>query len=421
VRGVRVLVVDDNATNRRILEETLVHWRMRPTLVAGGREGLLALERAAARGRPFALALVDANMPEMDGFALAERIRRRRALARTRVLMLTSGPRPGDERRAIALGVSSYLIKPVKQSDLFERILGALQATSAKAERPSPAARTAGRRLRVLIAEDNEVNQRVAVGMLERIGHRAVVVANGRQALAALAREGFDLVLMDVQMPELDGFEATIAIRERERGTPRRVPIVALTAHAMKGDDDRCLAAGMDGYLAKPLQAAELVATIARLVPDAAIDGARLLERVGGDTRALAEVARIFLADAPRRLREIRKAIDTGDARALRSATHTLKGAVSNFGARGAVEAAFELQKLGESADLDEAPAALERLEAELRAVRRELRLLVQGKRRAPARRGRRPARPEATRAAKAGRKGGSTKKKARAPKRKAR
>jgi CheY-like chemotaxis protein len=202
VRGVRVLVVDDNATNRRILEETLVHWRMRPTLVAGGKEALVALERAAARGRPFPLALLDANMPEMDGFALAERVRRRRALARTRVLMLTSGPRPGDERRAIALGVSSYLIKPVKQSDLFERILEALQAPSAQARQRAPASRPAGRRLRVLVAEDNEVNQRVAVGMLERAGHRALVVANGRQTLAALAREAFDLVLMDVQMPE---------------------------------------------------------------------------------------------------------------------------------------------------------------------------------------------------------------------------
>jgi len=253
-------------------------------------------------------------MPEMDGFALAERIRRRRALARTRVLMLTSGPRPGDERRAIALGVSSYLIKPVKQSDLFERILEALRAPSAQPRQRVPTSRPAGRRLRVLVAEDNEVNQRVAVGMLERAGHRALVDANGRQTLAALAREAFDLVLMDVQMPELDGFETTAAIRERERGTPRRVPIVALTAHAMKGDAERCLAAGMDAYLAKPLQAAELVAVLERLAPDTVIDRARLLERVGGDTRALAEVARIFLADAPRRLREIKHAIDTGDA-----------------------------------------------------------------------------------------------------------
>ncbi len=185
---------------------------------------------------------------------------------------------------------------------------------------------------------------------------------------------------MDVQMPELDGFETTAAIREREQGTPRHVPIVALTAHAMKGDAERCLASGMDAYLAKPLQAADLVAAIARLAPDGVIDEARLLERVGGDRRALSEVARIFLADAPRRTAEIRRAIAKGDARALRAAAHTLKGAVSNFGAQGAVEAAFDLQKLGDSGQLDEAPSALERLEAEMKAVRSELRRLVQGK-----------------------------------------
>jgi CheY-like chemotaxis protein len=231
----------------------------------------------------------------------------------------------------------------------------------------------------VLVAEDNVVNQRVAVGMLERAGHRAVVVENGRQALAALSREAFDLVLMDVQMPELDGFETTAAIREheRERARKRHVPIVALTAHAMKGDAERCLAAGMDAYLAKPLQPAELIAVIGRLAHDTAIDRERLLERVGGDASALAEVARIFLADAPRRLGEIRRAIAKRDARALRAAAHTLKGAVANFGAQSAVEAALELQKIGDAGELDEAPTVLERLEAELKAVRRALRQLV--------------------------------------------
>ena len=377
VRGVRVLVVDDNATNRRILEETLAHWRMRPTLAGSGREALTALERAARGGRPFPLVLLDANMPELDGFALAERIRRRRELARTRLLMLTSGPRPGDERRAIALGVSSYLIKPVKQSDLLERMLEALATPGARARaRPAPT-RRAGRRLRVLVAEDNAVNQRVATGMLERAGHRAQVVENGRQALAELARERFDMVLMDVQMPELDGFETTAAIRDSERGSGRHVPIVALTAHAMKGDAERCLAAGMDAYLAKPLQPRELDAVLARLAPDVAIDRERLLERVGGDARALAEVARIFLADAPRRLAEIRRAIARGDALALRAAAHTLKGAVSNFGAQAAADAAFALQRIGDSGELGEAPAELERLEWGLRNVRRELRELV--------------------------------------------
>jgi PAS domain S-box-containing protein len=384
LRGLRVLVVDDNATNRRILEETLRQWRMRPVLAASGRDALAELERAAARGRAFPLVLLDANMPELDGFALAERVRRRRALARTRMLMLTSGPRPGDVRRARALGVASYLIKPVKQSDLLDRILDALAERPAAGPARAGVEAAPGRRLRVLVAEDNAVNQRVATGMLERAGHRAVVVENGRQALAALARERFDLALMDVQMPELDGLEATAAIRadERERGA-RRLPIVALTAHAMKGDAERCLAAGMDAYLAKPLQPRELAAAIASLSPQGAIDEGRLLERVGGDARTLAEVARIFLADAPRRLAAIRRALAKGDARALRGEAHALKGAVSNFAADAATEAAFELQKLGDKGELEEAEPALERLEAEMTAVRARLRELVKPKRRA--------------------------------------
>ena len=178
-------------------------------------------------------------------------------------------------------------------------------------------------------------------------------------------------------MPEMDGFEATAAIREREQASGRHLPIVAMTAHAMKGDRERCLAAGMDGYIAKPLQPAELVAVLARLAPDTVIDRARLLERVGGDARALKDVARIFLADAPRRMAGIRRALARDDPRALRAAAHTLKGALSNFGAQGAVDAAFELQKLGDASDLEDAPAVLERLEGELKAVRSELRTLV--------------------------------------------
>jgi CheY-like chemotaxis protein/HPt (histidine-containing phosphotransfer) domain-containing protein len=390
VRGLRVLVVDDNDTNRRVLEETLAHWRMRPTLARGAHEALTLLDQAAARKQPFPIALLDANMPELDGFALAERIRRRRSLAATRLLMLTSGPRPGDERRAMALGVSSYLIKPVKQSDLLDRMLEALE------DRPTGVLARAledpkGRRLRVLVAEDNPVNQKVAAGLLERAGHRTVIVENGRQALAALASASFDLVLMDVQMPELDGLETTAAIRERERGTGRRVPIVAVTAHAMKGDSERCLAAGMDAYLAKPLQPGELVATIARLTPGATLDKVRLLERVGGDRRALAGIARIFLADAPRQLAEIRRAVATADARALRAAAHTLKGAAANFAAAGVTDAALELQQIGDAGEMGEAKASLERLEVELAALRRALLSILRGKRKAGVRKNDRP------------------------------
>jgi CheY-like chemotaxis protein len=316
-------------------------------------------------------------MPELDGFALVENLRRGRGLAQTRVLMLTSGPRPGDERRARSLGVASYLIKPVKQSDLLDRILDALREPKDLAPARARAGRGTGRRLRVLVAEDNVVNQRVAAGMLERAGHRAALAQNGREAVEKAAQQRFAMILMDCQMPEMDGFEATAEIRKRDEQDGIHTPVIAVTAHAMKGDRERCLAAGMDVYLATPRQPAELVAVLARLAPDTVIDRARLLERVGGDVRALKDVARIFLADAPRRMAGIRRAIARDDPRALRAAAHTLKGALSNFGAQGAVDAAFELQKLGDASDLEDAPAVLERLEGELKAVRAELRKLV--------------------------------------------
>jgi len=246
-----------------------------------------------------------------------------------------------------------------------------------------------GRRLRVLVAEDNAVNQQVAVGMLERAGHVATVAENGREVLALLEKETFDVVLMDVQMPEMDGLEATAAIREHERASGGHLPIVALTAHAMKGDAERCLAAGMDAYLAKPLQPRELASVIASALgsaspglaapgegasgpPDATagvVDLPRLLERVGGDRKALAELVGIFRADSPKQVARIREAIGEKNASALRAAAHALKGAVSNFAAAAATEAALRLQKMGEAGQLAGAGAALERLEGEIEAL----------------------------------------------------
>jgi CheY-like chemotaxis protein len=242
----------------------------------------------------------------------------------------------------------------------------------------------------VLVAEDNVVNQQVALGMLERAGHEAVVVENGREALAALERRAFDLVLMDVQMPELDGLEATCAIRERERSTGAHVPIVAVTAHAMKGDAERCMAAGMDAYLVKPLQARELHAVIERLFGEpaaespaaapkarAALDERRLLERVGGDRAALRRLARLYLADYPKLLARLRRALAVGDAPGVRAAAHALKGSTSNFAATAAVAAAQRLQQLAEAGTLGEAPEVLADLEGALRQVRGALSALV--------------------------------------------
>ncbi len=405
LRGLRVLVVDDNATNRRILEEVLRQWGMRPKCVGEARQALAEMERSARGRRAYPLVLLDAAMPGLDGFGLAERIRARPRLAGAAIMMLSSGAGAGDRERCLALGVASYLTKPVKQSDLMDAIATVILPAGAGGKaRPAgkAAAAAKGRRLRVLLAEDNPVNQRVASGMLERLGHLPVTAANGREVLALLEREAFDLVLMDVQMPELDGLETTAAIRERERASGRHLPIVALTAHAMKGDAEKCLAAGMDGYLAKPLQAKELSAAIEaalagvtpRLVeavapaPAAAIvDEATLLERVGGDRRALGQIVRVFRTDAPRQLVRIRSAVRAADAGALRAAAHALKGAVSNFAAARATEAALQLQRLGESGELDGAEEALRRLQGEMAELLSTLQSLVgQGSRARPAR-----------------------------------
>ncbi len=408
LRGLRVLVVDDNATNRRILEEVLLQWRMQPTAVASARAALEELEAAERAKRPYPLVLLDASMPVMDGFDLAAKIQQSPRLTGASIMMLSSGARPGDRARCFELGISAYLTKPVKQSDLMDTIVGVFASrTTGGKERPRPSKPRPpkdGRRLCVLVAEDNAVNQQVAVGMLERAGHEARVAANGREALALLEKEAFDVVLMDVQMPELDGLETTAAIRERERTKGGHLPIVALTAHAMKGDAERCLAAGMDAYLAKPLQPRELAAAIDGVLGSAAtgaaadrpsgapsrsgvLDLARLLERVGGDRKALAELVRIFRADAPKQVARIRKAVRESDAAELRAAAHALKGAVSNFAAPPATEAALRLQKMGETGSLEGADGALLKVEKEIEALLASLAAAV-----------RRPARAAASR-----------------------
>ena len=350
-------------------------------------------------------------MPEMDGFALAERDRRRRPLAARRLHDADLGPTAGDDARAAATRRRrAYLIKPVKQSDLLDA------HRSAALERPAATA-SVGRRaledrrsrpqpLRVLLAEDNPVNQKLARAAAREARATASTSSTtaGRRSRPLASASGSTLVLMDVQMPEMDGLEATAAIRERERGHGRRVPIVAMTAHAMKGDRERCLAAGMDAYLAKPLQPSELIRHDRTAHAGATLDKARLLERVGGDRRALAGIARIFLADAPRQLAELRRAVATADARALRAAAHTLKGAAANFAAAGVTDAALELQQIGDAGEMGEAKAALERLEVELAALRRALLSILRGKTKSPADEQRSPGRrspePQATRRA---------------------
>ena len=264
LRGVKVLLVDDNRTNRRILEGMLKRWDMLSTPVEDGEEALAQLSAAREAGNPYGLILTDMHMPNMDGFTLIERIRQRPELATATIMMLTSAGHQGDAARCRELGVAAYLLKPIRQSELREaiaRVLGARQQDGAiplVTRFSLQDARDPSAFFRILVAEDNPVNQRLVVRLLEKRGHHVVVAGNGREALEALGKESFDLVLMDVQMPEMDGMEATAAIREKEKGTGLHQRIIALTAHAMKGDRERCLAAGMDSYLSKPIRPPEL-------------------------------------------------------------------------------------------------------------------------------------------------------------------
>jgi CheY-like chemotaxis protein len=262
--GVKVLIVDDNRANRKILEVILNRWDAIATSVENGDEAIVKLLAASAAGQQYALIICDVMMPHMDGFGFVERVRAKPELSSAKIILLTSAGHRGDAARAKELGIAAYLTKPVRKSELLEvvsRLLDNSKQTplSSLVTRFSIAnAENAAISLRILVAEDNAVNQILVTRLLEKRGHSVKVVGNGLEALGALEQGTYDLVLMDMQMPEMDGFEATGEIRKREVRTGLHVPIVALTAHAMKGDRERCLEAGMDGYLSKPIRAQEL-------------------------------------------------------------------------------------------------------------------------------------------------------------------
>jgi signal transduction histidine kinase/DNA-binding response OmpR family regulator len=265
--GLYVLIVDDNATNREVLKEYVLHWNALPTTASGGRAAIREVDNAARSGKCFAVVLLDACMPGMDGFTVAEKIRSRPELTGATIMMLSSAARRGDAARCRKMGIDCYLTKPVSRDDLKAAIASALaprEHRAAPSDR-SAAARASGRPLRILLAEDNQVNQQYAVGLLGKLGHTVAVVDTGADAVQAAAGEQFDAVLMDIQMPEMDGLEATAAIRLSERDTDRHLPIVATTAHAMKGDAERCYAAGMDAYVSKPINREELLSILARI------------------------------------------------------------------------------------------------------------------------------------------------------------
>jgi CheY-like chemotaxis protein len=270
LRGVRVLVVDDNATNRRLLEETLRSWQMRPFAVRGGAEALAELSRVTETRPAFGIVLIDASLPGLDAFALAQQLRATPRDSGSPIMMLSPARRSAQSARCRTLGLDTYLNKPVRRSDLLAAIESALRGADEKSsvKDKTPVATSSDERsLRVLLAEDNLVNQRLAVRVLEKGGHTVEVAANGQQAVELFMRQRFDVVLMDVEMPDMNGFDATRVIRDSERPIGRHTPIVAMTAHALKGDRERCLAAGMDDYISKPIRGAELLQTIRRHIP----------------------------------------------------------------------------------------------------------------------------------------------------------
>ena len=374
LRGIKVLVVDDHATNRRILEEILKSWAMEVELVESGSAAIAALEAAA---QPFDMVLMDLMMPEMDGLETVARIRENAAFAQVSVLLLSSADRAEYSARSRSLGIARSLIKPVKQSDLLEAIGAALEVAppldayghaSRRGEVPGDEPVAVESR-HILLAEDGVINQQVAVRLLEERGHSVVVVNNGRAAVEQVAAQSFDVVLMDVQMPEMDGLEATAAIRQAEAPTGGHIPIVAMTAHAMKGDRDRFLAAGMDGYVAKPVRPHELYAAVEglALVPvDLPFEWEAALERVGGDEAMLRDLAEMFFAECPKLMQQVREHIAGADGPALRRAAHTLKGSAHVFGADAAAKSAHRLEEIGREEAFADAAEALALLEDEV-------------------------------------------------------
>jgi PAS domain S-box-containing protein len=395
LKGLSVLVVDDNFTNRQILEQLLIYWGMVPTVVDSGQAALSALNKAHQDGTPFPIVITDCMMPGMDGFELVECINSTPNVVAPTIVMLTSSGERGHASRCLQLGIAAYLLKPVKQSELLFTLSRVLKGSVSDQNRPSlitrHSIRESKRRLNILLAEDNAVNQKLATKMLERMGHTVTVACNGREALEILNRANFDLILMDVQMPEMDGLDATRTLRELEKPKGAHVPVIALTAHAMERDKERCLEAGMDAYISKPITAQDLYETIEHIMqsrerevqpirivasPTLVLNKAEVLERAGGDAELLQEIIALFLNDCPALLSEIRNAYQQRDPERLERAAHTLKGSVSNFAAEGAVNAALALENIGRNRDLSDTAAAIMHLEKEIERVREELIIL---------------------------------------------
>ena len=366
--GLRALVVDDNATNRRFLERLLARWGAECAAVAGGRQALVQLRDAAATGRPWTVVLLDMQMPDLDGLETAREIRRQHGPNAPHLIMLTSWARAQLDAEAQAAGISLCLPKPIRIGRLLEALRGvgtaAIPASAPVSTPVETVEAPSAPALRILVADDNVVNQTVLRRMLQKQGCDVVVVNNGAEALRAAGAGAFDLVFMDCHMPEMDGFEATRAIRAGEAGG-RRVPIVAFTADAVFDTRERCEAAGMDDCITKPVAAGALAQILARWTRSPSFDRAALFARLEGDEALLDVLLAAFLSDARLALDEIRAAVAGRDAATMSRAAHTLKGIMAEVGASQAARAAADVETLERSATVGGAADALARLEHE--------------------------------------------------------
>jgi two-component system sensor histidine kinase/response regulator len=408
LEGVRVLVVDDNRTNLEILQRQLEAWRMAVTCADSGEQALMLMAREVDAGKPFDLAILDMHMPQMDGLQLARRIQTRPALAATKLIMLTSTYAAGNGEERAERGILRCVNKPIRQSELFDVIRSVISAT---VEAPAPdriaAAETppalkSGQGVNVLLAEDNSVNQLVAKAMLAKLGLRVEIAANGEEALAMLAAKNYDLVLMDCQMPIMDGYQATAAIRRSQADSPQRLPVIAMTANAMEGDREKCLKAGMDDYLSKPYTLAQLETMLARWLTPATHDPSAANNLATADAAAAEEseralnmqflqqfqeldpsgglikkIMQIFLDTAGDALRQIEQAVAAGDADGLRRGAHTLKSSSANVGAERLSRVFRQLEALGKEGRLEEATALLGEMRQAYEHAAREIRALL--------------------------------------------
>jgi CheY-like chemotaxis protein/HPt (histidine-containing phosphotransfer) domain-containing protein len=402
--GVRALIVDDNATSREILMTRLAFWGMRPEEASGGPAGLEALRRALGEGDPFRIAVIDMQMPGMDGEAVGRAVRADAMLAGTRLVMLTSLGTRGDARRFREIGFDAYAVKPVRHEELRGVLSQALAGGAPGVPRPMATRHTArealpdftGRKARLLLAEDNITNQKVALGILKKLGLTADAAANGREAIEALRLHPYDLVLMDVQMPEMDGLEATRQIRNPPSATrDPNIPIIAMTAHAMQGDKERCLEVGMNGYVSKPVSPRELADVLERWLPEepgvgiqrAGVrsqgadeppspliwDRAGMLNRLMDDEELAETITGGFLDDLPRQIQALEAFLNSGDAGGAERQAHTIKGAAANVGGEALYVIASKMEETGKVGDLDAAKERVGELIAAFDHLRHEI------------------------------------------------